>query len=225
MSRKQAIQIRGKIIGVLIRDARLASGKSLKEVGEAMDVTGGRIGSFERGTRSPSLPELEILAYFMDTPLEHFWNDQIVSDEKQTLESLPVENLLAQRNRTIGAMLRQARNENNLSQRDLAKQTGISAARIRRYENGESAVPLPELELLTARLNYRIGDFSAKSGPVGDWLVQQRAIEQFLQLPKNLQDFVGDEGNRAYIEMARKLSGMSPEKLRTMADGLKELTF
>ena len=43
MSHKQAIQIRGKIIGVLIRDARLASGKSLKEVGEALDVTGGRI--------------------------------------------------------------------------------------------------------------------------------------------------------------------------------------
>ena len=44
-------------------------------------------------------------------------------------------------------------------------------------------------------------------------------------MPKNLQDFAGDEDNRAYIEMARKLSGMSPEKLRTMADGLKELSF
>ena len=136
MSQKQAIQIRGKIIGVLIRDARLASGKSLKEVGKALDVTGGRIGSFERGTRAPSLPELEILAYFLDTPLEHFWNDHIVSEDNQSSELLPAETLLAQRNRTIGAMLRQARNENNLSQRELASQTVISAARIRRYENG-----------------------------------------------------------------------------------------
>jgi len=225
MSQKQAIQLRGKIIGVLLRDARLASGKSLKQVGEVLGVTGGRIGSFERGTRSPSLPELEILAYFLEFPVDHFWNEDIVSEESHPIESLQVDSLLSQRNRTIGAMLRQARSESTLSQRDLASRSGISATRIRRYEAGESAVPLPELEQLLAALNYQIGDFSANSGPVGDWIAQQQAIEQFLQLPKNLQEFVGEPDNRPYLEMARRLSGMSPERLRAVAEGLKELAL
>lgn len=225
MSQKQALQLRGKIIGVLIRDARLATGKSLKEVGEVLGVTGGRIASFERGTRSPSLPELEILAFFLEIPIDHFWNEDIVSEDNHPVDSLQVDTLLAQRNRTIGAMLRQARNENNLSQRDLASRTGISAARIRRYENGESSVPLPELEQLAKSLNFRVEDYSAKSGPVGDWIRQQQAIEQFLQLPKNLQEFVGEQGNRPYLETARRLSGMSPERLRAVAEGLKELSI
>jgi transcriptional regulator with XRE-family HTH domain len=225
MSHKQAIQLRGKIIGVLLRDARQASGKSLKEVGEVLGVTGGRIGSFERGTRSPSLPELEVLAYFLEFPVDHFWNEDIVSEDSHPIENLQVDNLLAQRNRTIGAMLRQARSESTLSQRDLASRSGISATRIRRYETGESAVPLPELEQLLATLNYQVEDFSAKSGPVGDWIAQQQAIEQFLQLPKNLQEFVGAQDNRPYLEMARRLSGMSPERIRAVAEGLKELSL
>jgi len=225
MSHKQAIQLRGKIIGVLLRDARQASGKSLKEVGEVLGVTGGRIGSFERGTRSPSLPELEILAYFLEFPVDHFWNEDIVSEDSHPIENLQVDSLLAQRNRTIGAMLRQARSESTLSQRDLASRSGISATRIRRYETGESAVPLPELEQLLATLNYQVEDFSAKSGPVGDWIAQQQAIEQFLQLPKNLQEFVGEQDNQPYLEMARRLSGMSPERIRAVAEGLKELSL
>lgn len=225
MSQKQAIQLRGKIIGVLLRDARLASGKSLKEVGEVLGFTGGRIASFERGTRSPSLPELEILAYFLEFPVDHFWNEDIVLEDKHPIENLQVENLLAQRNRTIGAMLRQARSESTLSQRDLASQSGISAARIRRYEAGESAVPLPELEQLLASLNSQVEDFSAKSGLVGDWIAQQQAIEQFLQLPKNLREFVGEQDNRPYLEMARRLRGMSPERLRAVAEGLKEISL
>ena len=65
MSQKQAFQLRAKIIGVLLRDARLATGKSMKDLGDVLGVTAGRIASIERGTRSLSLPELELLAYYL----------------------------------------------------------------------------------------------------------------------------------------------------------------
>ena len=129
MSQKQAFQLRAKILGVLLRDARLAAGKSMKELGDVLGFTAGRIGSLERGTRSPSLPELELLAYYLQTPIDHFWKEDIVSEESSAVAKLDADTLLNLRNRAIGAILRQARTENNLSQRDLAKRTGISAAK------------------------------------------------------------------------------------------------
>lgn len=224
MSHQQAIKLRSKIIGVLLRDARVAAGKSMKDLGEVIGATGGRISSIERGSNPPSLPELELLAYYLDTPIEHFWSQDTLSDEPHPSESLDIENLVKQRNRTIGATLRMARDEQNLSQKELAKQTGISASRIGRYENGESALPVPELEVLAGALGYEVEEFASKSGTLGQWLSSQKAIEGFLGLPMNLREFVSEKSNIPYLEMARRLSSMSPERLRAVAEGLKEIS-
>ena len=225
MSYKQALTLRSKIIGLLLRDARIAAGKSMKELGTVIGVSGGRIGTIERGSRAPSLPELEMLAYFLDIPFDHFWKDEIVSDSPLLGSQIDTDRELMQRHRTIGAILRQARNERNLSQKDLGKRTSISASRIRRYENGETPVPIPELEILAEYLGYQLKDFIANSGLVGQWINQQREIEEFLKLPKNLRDFFSDKSNRAYLEMAQNLSGMSLEKIRNLAEGLKDLSI
>ena len=58
-----ALKIRTKKLGVLLRDARLSCGKSMKDCGEAIGISNSRIGSFERGEKAPSLPELEALAF------------------------------------------------------------------------------------------------------------------------------------------------------------------
>lgn len=225
MTYKQALTLRSKIIGLLVRDARTASGKSMKELGDVIGVSGGRIGSIERGSRSPSLPELEMLAYFLDIPFDHFWREEIVSDDPHPSVQLDIDRELTERHRTIGAILRQARNERNLSQKELGKQTSISASRIRRYENGDTPVPIPELEMLAEQLGYTLKDFIANSGQVGNWISQQREVEAFLKLPKNVRQFVSNKNNRAYLDMAQNLSGMSPEKIRSLADGLKELSL
>jgi transcriptional regulator with XRE-family HTH domain len=224
MIQEEAIELRGKIIGVLLRDARVAAGKSMKELGEVISASGGRISSIERGLRPPSLPELELLAYYLDRPIDHFWSEEIVSEAPHPSEKLQTEALIEQRNRTVGATLRQARQENHLSQKQLAKQTGISASRIRRYENGETPIPIPELEFLAEALGYEVEQFSAKSGRLGDWMTRREAINGFLELPKVLQDFIAEPGNKAYLEMAQRLSAMPPEHIRALAEGLLELS-
>lgn len=224
MSQKESVKLRAKIIGVLLRDARVAAGKSMKELGDVIGASGGKISSIERGVSSPSLPELELLAYYLETSIDHFWSAEIVSEERHPSENLEAEEVLEQRNKAIGALLRQARNENNLSQKDLAQRTRISASRIRRYENGETPVPLPELELLANALSYSVDAFSAKSGPLGDWIQRLQTIERFLKLPKALREFVAEPENQAYLEIARRLRSMPPEKLRALADALSELT-
>lgn len=224
MSNKQAITLRSKIIGLLLRDARIAAGKSLKELGLVIGVSGGRIGTIERGSRSPSLPELEMLAYFLNIPFDHFWRDEIVSDGPDFSSKIDPDRELTQRHRTIGAILRQARNERNLSQKDLGKRTSISPSRIRRYENGDTPVPIPELEILADHLGYDLKDFIATSGVIGQWIIREREIESFLELPKSVRQFVSEKNNRAYIEMAQNLSAMSLEKIRNLAEGLKDIS-
>lgn len=223
MSQDQAIQLRSKIIGVLLRDARLSAGKSMKELGEIIGLSGSTISAIERGGNSPSLPELELLAFYLGIPIAHFWSEEIVSQEPHPTQNLETESLLALRHRTIAAMLRQARNEKNLSQKELAQRTGISASRIRRYESGETPVPMPELESLAGTLGYRVEDFADSSGPVGEWITKQQAEEQLDQLPKNLKEFISNPENRAYLELAQHLSSIPIEKLRALADGLTDL--
>jgi transcriptional regulator with XRE-family HTH domain len=223
MSQDQAIQLRNKIIGLLLRDARVAAGKSMKELGDVIGLSGGTVSAIERGSNSPSLPELELLALFLNVPIDHFWSERVVSQEPPPTASIETEALLALRHRAIGAMLRQARNERNLSQKDLSDRTGISSSRIRRYENGETPVPLPELEVMASALGYQIESFTDSSGPVGNWISKQRAEKQFEDLPTDLREFVGNAANRPYLEVAQRLSVMPVEKLRALASSLNDL--
>jgi transcriptional regulator with XRE-family HTH domain len=223
MSHDQAIQLRSKIIGVLLRDARLAAGKSLKQVGQVIGLSGGTVSAVERGANALSLPELEILAFYLGIPITHFWSEAVVSQEPHPTENLEVGNLLNLRHRTVAALLRQGRSEKNLSQKELAQRTGISPSRIRRYESGETPVPLPELETLAGTLGFTLEDFSDSSGPVGEWITRKRAEQQFDELPNHLKEFIANSENRAYIEFAERLSAISVERLRALAELLNEI--
>jgi hypothetical protein len=54
---------------------------------------------------------------------------------------------------------------------------------------------------------------------------QQEAIQHFLELPLELQAFVSQPINKPYLELARKLSDMSTDKLRSVAEDLLDITF
>jgi transcriptional regulator with XRE-family HTH domain len=129
------------------------------------------------------------------------------------------------RQRMIGALLRQERNTASLSIKAVTQETGIPASRIKAYELGERAIPLPELEALLTALGGRIETFFDQSGPIGQWMTDQKSMQQFLGLPKELQAFVCQPVNRPYLELAMKLSSMSTDKLRSVAEGLLDITL
>jgi transcriptional regulator with XRE-family HTH domain len=216
-------KLRAKIIGLHLRDARTAAGKSMKDLGDVIGLSSGTISAIERGENSPSLPELELLAFYLGTPINQFWSEQVVSQEPHPTENIQTESLLSDRHRAVAAMVRQARTEKNLSQKDLSDRTGISSSRIRRYESGETPIPLPELEMLASSLGYAIDQFADNSGPVGEWINKQRAGERFEELPRALKDFIADKANRPYLEIAQKIKGISIEKLRALTDSIQEL--
>jgi transcriptional regulator with XRE-family HTH domain len=225
MNTSSQITLRTKKLGVLIRDARLAARRTPDECAKAMGVTKGVFRSYEEGKHAPSLPELELLAFYLKLPIDHFWGKASLSGESPAGDPIDLPRLLELRQRMIGALLRQERTTADLSLKGLADEAGITPARLKAYELGERAIPLPELEALIASLSSRIENFFDQGGPVGGWITDEKAIRQFLQLPKELQAFVCQPVNRPYLDLARKLSSMSNEQLRSVAEGLLDITL
>jgi transcriptional regulator with XRE-family HTH domain len=225
MKAQSAIAIRSKKLGLLIRDARLASRKTLPECAKAINVTPGIFRAYEEGRRSPSLPEVEALAYFFQMPIQRFWSKEAISDDQAPTETINLEALIPLRQRIIGALLRQKRMEASLSLRALAEETGIIQSRLTAYELGEKPIPLPELESCLGILGGRVESLFDQNGPIGQWMSQQQAIQEFLKLPRDLQAFVCLPVNRPYLDLARNMSEISTEKMRAIAEGLLDITL
>jgi transcriptional regulator with XRE-family HTH domain len=220
-----AVTIRRKKLGVLIRNARRESGRSPEECAQAIKASPDDFEGYEMGERAPSLPEIEALAFYLNLPLEYFLGQEKPVMAKPSASIQDLERLRALRNRMIGAKLRQARNQAELSLEELAEHAGIPNGDLGSYELGEQPIPLPELEALARTMDRPLADFLDNRGPIGEWRRQQRLMQQIADLPVELQDFVSKPINRPYLEIAQRLSQMSVDKLRAVAEGLLEITL
>ena len=225
MDTKSQITIRTKKLGVLIRDARLTARRSVQECAEALGIRKSVFRAYEEGLRAPSLPELETLVFYLDFPIDHFWGKQTISEELGRITKLELSKLLPLRQRKIGALLRQERLKASVSIRNLAHETGITSSRIKAYELGERPIPLPELEILVRTLGGRVESFFDRHGPVGQWMLSEDTVKQFLEMPVELREFVALPVNRPYLQLAMKLSNMSRDKLRSVAEDLLDITL
>jgi len=217
--------LKRKILGVKIRHARIRSGLNLKEVGEALGVSSGLVSDMEFGRRDVSLPQLEVLAYLFNTPVIYFWSEEPIEEVNRDFPTFEAMNL---RQRIIGVLLRQARMEAGRSQDDLAKLLNVPTSRISSYEFGKTEIPLPELEQLVNYLNVSLSYFMDQG--LAPQEVSGRAatvdeIAQFSQLPENVREFLLNPANLLYVNIAMRLSGLSAETLRNLAQGLLEVTY
>jgi transcriptional regulator with XRE-family HTH domain len=221
-----ARSVRSKIIGVLIRDARQVREQSVEACAAAAGCPAEALQAFESGQASPSLPELEMLAYALDVPLSYFWGDTVLSEQRQPdRRALPAAEVAALRQRIVGTLLRQARQKARLEAGNAAESVGITPAQLTAYELGQRPVPLPELEALAARLGVPIEHFLEAQGPVGEWDSTQRAFERFRQLPPELREFVSRPMNESYLRLAQRLSQLPAGELRGIAASLLDITY
>lgn len=216
--------IRTKKLGVLMRSARLTCCKGLEECAEAIGVSASDLNSYELGERSPSLPELEMLTFYLQIPLDFFWGNELLKGNGHQRQLDP-QQLRSLRQRMIGALVRKARTEAGLTLEELSEKVSMPVEHLTAYELGEEAVPLPELELLAKTFNTSIRDFQDKSGPVGSWFTKQRILSDFQELSPELQSFASKPVNQPYLEVAKRLSEMQVEKLRDVAEVLLEITL
>lgn len=223
MSSPDAFRLKAKKIGVLIRSARQAAHQTLADSAQLLGVSETEFEAFELGEQAPSLPQLELLSYYWGFPVENFWQNELLEHKNsRRLDQKLVEGL---RHKIIGVMLRKSRVERNLSLDELAALTAISAEKINAFELGQIPAPVSELEVLAEKLGATMKNFRDQFGPLGVFFNQQQAIEDFKDLSPEMQVFVSRPVNRPYLELALRLSEMDVRKLRSVAEGLLEITY
>jgi len=222
---RQMAQIRLKKIGLLIYDARRSARRSPEECAAAVGIQLDEFQAIEKGEKAPSLPELENLAFYLDVPLDHFWGAQSISARTKPENIEQKEQLRKLRDRVIGATLRDARTKSGLSLQQVSEAASIQVDSLTQYELGTASAPLTDLETLATVLKLRIEELIDKRGPVGKWRSDRIEFEKFVGLDPEVRQFVCTPVNIPYITLAKRLSQMSVEKLRSIAETLLEITY
>jgi transcriptional regulator with XRE-family HTH domain len=212
---------RAKILGVLIQDARRHAGKTVAECAAVLGASPDLFAQAEAGTHILSLPDLETLAIYLQVPMSHFWGSQVLSQEVER----DYQQIILIRQRIIGALLRQARIESGRSLEDMAQQLNVSSQQIQQYEMGQDPIPFFQLEQLAKYLGYTIDHFSDGHGPLARHEAKQRVYRRFEQMPLEMKAFVTEPINMSYLETAMRLSELDVRKLRSIAEGLLDITF
>ena len=220
----EAYRIRGKMLGVLLRDARMNAARTVEDCARMLKVTVAQFEAWEFGDTVPSLPQLEMLAYYLDVPVSHFWGMETLQSERNRDVDVQQE-YMNLRSRMIGALLRQARDEAKLSLEALSEETALPAEKIARYELGEAHLPAHELISLASALKKNMDYFLESDSHVGELLATREEWKHFADLPEDLRQFAANPLNLGFIEIALMLSQMPTEKLRRVGESVLNITM
>jgi len=218
------LKLKTKMVGAEIRAAREVSGKSIKSAADLVGVSSATMSSYEHGRKGISLPELELLAYWLDIPVTNLL-DGLPSAPERTVQFDP-KVVVSFRQKMIGALLRKRRIAAEMTIGQLAEKVGFPASRISAYERGIRPIPVPSLELLVSSLERSMDEFidTEGQGPIAGWYRERRAYETFRSLPPDFRDFLAEPENRGFVRAAMKLRDISLDKLRTLAESLAAIT-
>ena len=222
---KLYLQIRTKKLGILLMDARINKNSSVSEISNQTGISEERLLKFEQGEFSPSLPELEILAYTYNLPMEHFWGKQILQSEDQSDIVEKHQTLMRLRNKIIGTNIKAKRIEKEISSDELASNCDLDPELYTKYESGELEIPIPVLEIIARGLNSQIENFFDNQGKIGAWRKESAEIKNLKELPQEFREFITKPINAPYLDLAMKLSELDVKKLRLVAEGLLEITL
>lgn len=220
----QSYQIRARMVGVLLRDARLSASRSVEDCARLLDVTTAQFEAWEYGEAVPSLPQIEILAFHLGVPVSHFWGSETLVGDEAESPRVQAE-YLALRDRMVGALLRQAREEAELSVEALAEMTGIPAAQLARYELGEDPMPMHTLSVLAGAVRRNMNYFLEDISTIGQRLNANEEWKHFAGLPDEIRQFAANPLNIGFIEIAYMLSQMPTDRLRRIGESMLDITM
>jgi transcriptional regulator with XRE-family HTH domain len=213
---------RAKILGLLVKDARRYAGRSVADCAGVLGLPAADFEAAETGERTLSLPELEALAMYLSVPLAHFWGAETLGEPHR----VAYQDLLQLRRRVVGGLLKQARVDAGRTPEEVAAELKSDGETIRAYEAGEAQIPLLALERAGKYLGVPLDYFMDKGrGPLADHEAAMRKKRHFDEMPPEMQRFVTEPINRAYVETAMRLAAMDVNQLRRIAEGILDITL
>lgn len=214
------------VIGPRIQKYRLKSGIAIDDLAKSVGVSSQVVSNIEAGSHHVTLPQLEVLGLLFNKKATDFWAEEPPEDETP----YPTLDVIALRQRIIAVLLKQARTEAGYSEQEVAEATQISAEQVSQYETGQVDIPLPQLFALSSHLNLPINLFlengvALADKSLGPKLTTLDQLVQFSNLPEETRDFLTNPANLLYLNIAVRLSELSVDTLRGLAEGLLEVTY
>ncbi|MBL8131268.1 MAG: helix-turn-helix domain-containing protein [Anaerolineae bacterium] len=215
----ESFRIRARMVGLLLLDARRKAQRPQEDCARLARVSLEQYDRWESGDDVPSLPQLEVLAYFLEVPVSHFWGMDTLEARGENPVGAQNE-YLALRDRMIGALLRSAREERERSLDDLSAETGLPADLIERYELGELPAPMHELTVLSNAVRKNITYFLESYSQLGELLAMREEWKHFTALPEEIRRFAANPLNIGFIEIAIMFSQMPADRLRKIGESV-----
>lgn len=181
------------------------------------------VAAWEFGDDSPSLPQLELLAYYLDVPISHFWGIETREATDHDV-SRSQDDYLALRDRVIGTLVQIAREDAGMTQTALAEAAALPVEAIAAYELGELSLPLPHLSVIASALRKNINYFLENGGHLGDWLALREQWKHFTALPDSVRNFAANPLNIGFIEIAILFSQMPADRLRSVGASFLDIS-
>lgn len=191
--------LRAKIVGVLLRKARLAAECAPEECAAFLQMTPEQFEAWETGEEAPSLPELELLSSFLQgAPTPDRQSDYLLL-----------------RQRIIGVLMQKARLNADV---DIA-QTAVYPDRLSAYELGERSAPMTDLCALAQVLGLELSAFLESTKMERSFLMPS-AAQPIDAGATALTDFAADRQNAAFIRLAMAFRHIRADDLHRIADAL-----
>ena len=219
---KNTISINTELLSSNLKKAREASGKSIKEISALLKIPASRLKNYEKGKYIPAMPELESISYIYRIPLFALLGEWDINHFIHAPDQEQLQHLIEIRQEIISTRLLLAREEMDMSYKDLSVKTGITTGKIKRYESGDAPPPLDELINLCEALDISIHDLIDKESPVGSWQEYQSIYQALKSMPPELVNFFNQDKNIAYLNLAMQFSKIGIEKFTQLANSMSE---
>lgn len=219
----ESLRLRAKMLGVLIRDARLSAARTTDDCARLLKLPTSTIEAWEYGDGVPSLPQLELLAYYLDVPISHFWGQATLGEQREKPDSQT--EYMQLRDRMIGALLRQAREAQGLALAEVAERAHISVEMLAQYEQGLVAIPMNELPVIANSVDQNIAYFLETTSYIGELLRIREEWKRFTDLDDEIREFAANPLNVGFIKIAITFSKMPVDELRKAAEGMLEIAM
>ncbi len=203
----EALQLRDRVLGALIRKFRQDAALSPADCAEGLQLAPQDIEAWELGEASPGLPQVELLDALFSGRGGDRWNGDG--------EAFARDEFLLLRQRVIGLRLRRARQENDLDLRALSERAGLDPATVERYELGELRIPMSKLAILAGALDLD-PRLLAEQSPA-----QAREDESGGEDDGARVGVAADaDEDRAFIRLAMAFRGIERDDLHRIAEAL-----
>jgi len=221
----QLLSIKAKKFGVRLAGFRQKKGISTEALSMWTGITKEELGKIECGESAISLPLIELIALKLGLMTETLINGKLDNNGDLSTGEQFNQQYSALRDRMIALTLRKTRTEQNKTVTEVASHCDIDEIEIEQYELGSEPIPWPVLERLCEEYQLPITSLVTSLSTNEEQPRQNSTpANDSTHIPTELIGFIQNPVNLPYLELAKRLSEFDAAKLRSIAEGLLEIT-